>query len=121
MQKSLDDKSIQLIVKNTFGIISPMKTNIAIEAEDFLASTGFSARKLAMEAGVNPVILTRVLSGTRKDMKSENADRLRAAMKRLSHQSKAVPSEGKDTSEAEVSSPHDSENFPAVCPHFQAM
>lgn len=80
-----------------------MKTNIAIEAEDFLASTGFSARKLAMEAGVNPVTLTRVLSGTRKDMRSESADRLRAAMKRLSSRQPETASLGeRDTAEAQT-------------------
>ncbi len=73
-----------------------MKTNIAVEAENFLNSTGFSARKLAMEAGVNPVILTRVLSGTRRDMMSENADRLRAAMKRLAAQNTSSSSQSFD-------------------------
>lgn len=72
-----------------------MKTNIAVEAENFLNSTGF-ARKLAMEAGVNPVILTRVLSGTRRDMMSENADRLRAAMKRLAAQNTSSSSQSFD-------------------------
>ena len=57
---------------------------ITIETREFLALSGLSARKLALEAGINPVILTRVLSGTRRDMRSENADRLRAAVKRLS-------------------------------------
>lgn len=61
-----------------------MKTNIAIEAEAFLRRTGFSARKLAIEAQVNPVILTRVIAGKRKDMTSTNADKLRDAMLRLS-------------------------------------
>ena len=68
----------------TFSIIFSMKnTPISIEAREFLALSGLSARKLALEAGINPVILTRVLSGTRHNMRSENADRLRAAMKRL--------------------------------------
>lgn len=88
-----------------------MKTNIAVEAENFLNSTGFSARKLAREAGVNPVILTRVLSGTRRDMMSENADRLRSAMKRLSRQigrgglpSSTAPSELSESAEDSIQS-----------------
>ncbi len=75
-------------------------TPIAIEAREFLALSGLSARKLALEAGINPVILTRVLSGSRRDMRSENADRLRAAMKRLSD---VVPSGETSTQKGEVS------------------
>lgn len=77
-----------------------MKTSIALEASKFLALSGLSARKLALEAGINPVILTRVLSGARRDMRSENADRLRAAMKRLSD---VVPAGETSAQKGEVS------------------
>lgn len=60
-----------------------MKTLIAHEAGEFLKATGLSARKLALTAGINPVTLTRVLSGARKDMSSSNADAIRSAMARL--------------------------------------
>ena len=83
------------------GSILPMKnTPSSIAAREFLALTGLSARKLALEAGINPVILTRVLSGTRRDMRSENADRLRAAMERLSD---VVPAGETSAQKGEVS------------------
>jgi len=61
-----------------------METRICSDMKHFLAATGISARRLAIEAGVNPVDITRVVSGARKDMTSAKADAIRAAMARLS-------------------------------------
>ena len=61
-----------------------MNAKITSEVRFFLERRKLSARKLAIEAGVTPVIVTRVLSGERQDMLSSNADALRAAMARLS-------------------------------------
>lgn len=60
-----------------------MKTRIATELQDFLGKYKMSARRLALEAGVTPVTVTRILSGERKDMVSTKADALRDAMSRL--------------------------------------
>lgn len=46
----------------------------------FLNETNFSARRLAMLAGVSPVDICRVRRGTRRDMGSRRADALREAM-----------------------------------------
>ncbi len=61
-----------------------MNAKIISEIRLFLERYRLSARKLAIEAGVTPVIVTRVLSGERQDMLSSNADALRDAMTRLS-------------------------------------
>ena len=61
----------------------PMKAQIVTELDFFLNKYNMSARKLAIAAGLLPNTLTRLLSGKRHDMRSENADRLRAAMRRL--------------------------------------
>lgn len=42
-----------------------------------------SCKELCRHAGIQAAILTRVLSGERKDMVSANADRLRQAMRDL--------------------------------------
>lgn len=60
-----------------------MKAQIVTELDFFLNKYNMSARKLAIAAGLLPNTLTRLLSGKRHDMRSENADRLRAAMRRL--------------------------------------
>lgn len=60
-----------------------MKTKIALEVAAFLTRHSLPAAQLAKEAGVLPVTLTRVLAGTRRDMTSTTADKLREAMKRL--------------------------------------
>lgn len=62
-----------------------MKTSIVIEIREFLAGhPAISARGLAREAGVCASTVLHVTSGGRKDMTSTNADKLRAAMRRLS-------------------------------------
>lgn len=61
----------------------PMKAQIVTELDFFLNKYNMSARKLAIAAGLLPNTLTRLLSGKRHDMRSENADRLRAAMRRI--------------------------------------
>ncbi len=68
-----------------------MKVKITSEIRLFLAQHKVSARKLALEAGIAPVIVTRVLSGERQDMFSSNADALRDAMCRLSSSSSPSP------------------------------
>ena len=60
-----------------------MKPQIVTELDFFLNKYNMSARRLALDAGLLPNTLTRLLSGKRHDMRSENADRLRAAMRRL--------------------------------------
>lgn len=60
-----------------------MKAQIVTELDFFLNKYNMSARKLAIAAGLLPNTLTRLLSGKRHDMRSENADRLRAAMRRI--------------------------------------
>jgi hypothetical protein len=50
----------------------------------FLSEHKMPARRLGLEAGVDPVIITRILAGVRKDMTSSNADAIREAMKRMS-------------------------------------
>lgn len=61
----------------------PMKAQIVTELDFFLNKYNMPARKLAIAAGLLPNTLTRLLSGKRHDMRSANADRLRAAMRRL--------------------------------------
>lgn len=61
----------------------PMKPQIYFEVREFLELRKMSAARLARQAGILPVTLTRVLSGERKDMVSASADALRAAMTRL--------------------------------------
>lgn len=76
---------VSLLYNNdTIRYVLPMNAKITSEVRFFLERHKLSARKLAIEAGVTPVIVTRVLSGERQDMLSSNADALRAAMARLS-------------------------------------
>lgn len=63
-----------------------MKTSaapIVIEVEEFLAHHPISARGLAREAQIPASTVLHIISGGRKDMHSANADKLRAAMRRL--------------------------------------
>ena len=60
-----------------------MKAQIIFVLTEFLKSTGYSVRKLCLEAGVSPATVSHVLTGRRQDMYSTNADALRAAMHRL--------------------------------------
>ena len=60
-----------------------MKAQIVTELDFFLNKYNMSARKLAIAAGLLPNTLTRLLSGKRHDMRSENAAKLRSAMRRL--------------------------------------
>lgn len=61
-------------------------TPIRIEVMQFLQSTGISARRLAREAGVNASSVLHLSCGGRKDVASSTADKLRAAMARLSQE-----------------------------------
>lgn len=56
---------------------------IALEVRAFLARTGLSQARLAAEAGVNPVYVSRLVTGSTRDVWSRTADALRAAMRRL--------------------------------------
>lgn len=58
-------------------------TPIALEVRAFLARTGLPQTRLATEAGVNPVYVSRLVTGATKDVWSRTADALRAAMERL--------------------------------------
>lgn len=58
-------------------------TPIALEVRAFLARTGLSQARLAAEAGVNPVYVSRLVTGGTRDVWSRTADALRAAMRRL--------------------------------------
>ena len=61
-----------------------MHAPIYYEVKVFLeAHRDLTAKDLAISAGIHPTILTKVLSERRRDMWSSNADRLRAAMRRL--------------------------------------
>lgn len=60
-----------------------MEARIVSELRFFLMEHKISARRLALEAGVTPVTVTRVLSRERKDMVSAKADALRDAMSRI--------------------------------------
>lgn len=68
----------------------PMKAQIVTELDFFLNKYNMSARKLAIAAGLLPNTLTRLLSGKRHDMRSENADKLRSAMRRLECELKPI-------------------------------
>lgn len=57
---------------------------IVNEVVAFLKANHLAAAKLAKEAGIVPVTLTRVIKGTRQDISSAKADALREAMRRLS-------------------------------------
>lgn len=56
---------------------------IALEVRAFLTRTGLPQARLASEAGVNPVYVSRLVSGRSRDVFSRTADALRAAMGRL--------------------------------------
>ena len=62
-----------------------MKTKPAFttEAKIFWTAQGMSCTDLCRRAGVAPLILARILNGTRQDMVSANADKLRQAMREL--------------------------------------
>lgn len=62
---------------------TPMKPQIYFEVREFLELHKMPAARLARQAGILPVTLTRVLSGERKDMVSASADALRDAMRSL--------------------------------------
>lgn len=62
-----------------------MKTPLANELILFLGKhKDISARRLARESGVTPASILHITSGRRFDMQSANADKVRAAMQRLS-------------------------------------
>jgi hypothetical protein len=75
---------IFLTFKKYFCNHNPMESNICKEMRAFLSEHKMPARRLGLEAGVDPVIITRILAGVRKDMTSSNADAIREAMKRMS-------------------------------------
>lgn len=58
-----------------------MKPTILTEVQAFLREHGMPACQLADMAGVPRPVLTRLLSGARKDVKSCTADALRLAMR----------------------------------------
>lgn len=58
--------------------------SIQTEIKSFLDATGYSARRLALEAGVAAPVISRVVSGARKGMHIETADKVRDAIIRLS-------------------------------------
>lgn len=61
-----------------------MHAPIYYEVKVFLeAHRDLTAKDLAISAGIHPTILTKVLSERRRDMWSSNADKLRAAMRRI--------------------------------------
>ena len=68
-----------------------MKAPIVTELIEFFQANDVSCRCLAKESGVASPIITRVLSGERKDMTSRNADALRKAMKRISEGKSHTP------------------------------
>lgn len=79
-----------------------MEARIVSELRFFLMEHKISARRLALEAGVTPVTVTRVLSRERKDMVSAKADALRAAMARLSPTATpSTPTEPEEVKHAE--------------------
>lgn len=57
--------------------------HISTEILDFMERTGTTAAVLARESGVNPVYISRLKTGKRKDIRSKYADMLRSAMQRL--------------------------------------
>lgn len=61
-----------------------MKAKIVFEMKEFFERNPMPIKRLAEEARVAPPILTRVLNGEREDMYSQNADKIREAMLRLS-------------------------------------
>lgn len=64
-----------------------MHAPIYYEVKVFLeAHRDLTAKDLAISAGIHPTILTKVLSERRRDMWSSNADKLRAAMRRLEYE-----------------------------------
>lgn len=71
--------------------------SISTEVINFLASSGVTAALLAREAGISPVIVSRLKTGGRKEVRSSTADRIRAAMRRLSPSTPApAPPAGAD-------------------------
>ena len=65
-----------------------MKAPIVTELISFFEENKHvSCRYLSQVSGVASPIITRVLSGERKDMTSRNADALRIAMKQISTKS----------------------------------
>ena len=62
-----------------------MKTSsIKQEVMAFLESSGMSVRRLAREAGINPSSLLHLSCGGRNDLRCSTADKVRAAIARLS-------------------------------------
>jgi len=58
-----------------------MKPSILTEVQTFLKTYGLPASFVADMAGVPRPLLTRLLSGSRKDVMSRTADALRLAMR----------------------------------------
>ena len=58
--------------------------NIKTEISAFLERTGRKPNHLAKAANIRVDYITRLLNGDQKDMRSENADKVRRAMAELS-------------------------------------
>lgn len=82
-----------------------MHAPIYYEVKVFLeAHRDLTAKDLAISAGIHPTILTKVLSERRRDMWSSNADKLRAAMRRL--ECKLRPTATAETPNEQGEAPH---------------
>lgn len=62
--------------------ISGMKT-LKDQIQDFLRLSGTRQSHLSYEAGLPPAYICRLLKDVRKDMLSENVNKIRAAMMRI--------------------------------------
>lgn len=75
-----------------YGIVQNMKTAIVQELENFFARHPDCAQShLARMAKVKQPVISRVLTGIRKDMMSENADKLRMAMRQIESGITVIP------------------------------
>ena len=62
------------------------KISIIDRLADFFARTGVAQRRLAMEAGIAQPIISRLMSGTQKDVMASKAEALERAMDRIEAQ-----------------------------------
>lgn len=69
-----------------------MQNSIRIvrDLRGFFRRINCTARTLALVSGVSPYIISRLINGVQSDTTSDNADRLRTAMRMLTKEAKCL-------------------------------
>ena len=81
------------------------QTRIVSELIIFFESGNHSAARLSRESGVNTATISRLRTGAQRDVSSEFADALRAAMRRLTATPTSPPAPGSPGAAADAAAP----------------